>query len=361
MAHRTLVAVLIGWLAACSGSGGRPVGVETNIPLNDVDQVVLARGPIVNVPALGPVILVGAGDGAYSGTPDGGVDPVLEPGSGQKYGACVLRDVPSNTQPVIAFGPNGVNIRNWLVPTQSWSMTFVEAPQGDMNTTDAVATANDPDSAEGIVVRNGLNRIQFFRYDASLSAFQFSSSFLAVHLFPGANGKMISACRPEVDGPLFVLFNSAASQLFVKDDPDDLATPAELVATLGSDAVRVRHEGNLIFTTSRGDDTMSVLRREAGGLPTLVETVAVGDGPLGIDTDTLPNGDIAALTTGYNDHTFTITIVSAGGMLISNEIHSVSGGGLNPGSGVLLPDGRVAIACNGSDEILCFVPPAPPP
>lgn len=162
---------------------------------------------------------------------------------------------------------------------------------------------------------------------------------------------MISACRPEADGPLYVLFNSLASQLYVKTNPVDL-TPAVLMATLGNDSRRVRHEKNLLFVTSYADGTLTVLRREANDTVTVTATESVGRGPIGIDTKALPNGRISVLTTASLDNTYTVSDMDSDGTNVSSRTRAVPGD--RPVSGVFL-DGWVAIAASGSDKLL-FLP-----
>jgi hypothetical protein len=316
------------------------------------DQIWVTEGPIVNVTTADPVLVVGTNEGACGGTVAGGLSSILAPFSPASSGAVFLRHVPSNTQAAFGYGPNGIALRGF---DTDWGFTLVDpaTPGVDRNTTDVIPTANNPDSAEAIVTRYGRNRVETWGYDTTDDNFT-DVDTLGVTLFPGADGKMISACRPEVGGPVYVLFNSPASQLYVKDDPDDLVTPAILVATLGNDGRRVRHEGTLLFVDCFADDTLAVL--DPGAATPVVVTVTVGDGPIGIDTEPLPSGNIAVLTTGFNDHKYAITIVHADGTLVSNTIEPVPSGGLNPGSGVFLPDGKVAISCNGSDKIVVFVP-----
>ncbi len=340
----------------CPPAGEPPVELACGIP----DQIWRTEGPIVNVTTAEDVLVVGTDEGACDGTVADGLDPIFGPFSSALYGACLLRHLPSSTEAALGYGSNGIALRAF---DGDWEYTTVDPATGDRNTTDAIPTADDPDSAEAIITRNGFNQVQILSYDATTSYFT-SVVSLGAHLFPGAQGKMISAIRPEVGGPVYVLFNSDNSQLYVKDDPLDTTTPATLVTTLGADGRRIRcrgiealgraDPGDLFWATSFVEDNLAVLK--PGATPPIVQTVTVGDGPIGIDTKTLPNDDIAVLTTGYNDHTFTITIFRADGTLVSSTTKAVPSGGQNPGGGVFLEDGKVAISCNGSGNIIVFEP-----
>lgn len=68
-------------------------------------------------------------------------------------------------------------------------------------------------------------------------------------------------------------------------------------------------------------------------------------------------GNIEALTTGFNDHTYTIVELSPAGTLVGGPItHPVPGGGLNPVNGLFTNAAgtRLAISCNGSDVVKLF-------
>lgn len=321
-----------------------PVELSCGVP----DQLWKTEGPIVNVTTAVDVLVVGSNMGACGGTVAGGLDEILGPGP-RKYGAVLLRHGPSNTEAALAYGPDGVALRGFFDGDYGFTKVEGFTPGVDRNATDAIPTADDPDSAEAVVARYGGNEVHVWGYDAPTQDFKVVG-FIASQLFPGANGRAISACRPEIGGPVYVLFNSTASQLYVKADPADTSTPAVLTATLGNDGRRVRSEGDLLFISHFEDDTFAVVNRTTLG----VVTFDVGDGPIGIDTETLPNGDIRVLTTGFNDHTYTITVVHPDGTLVSSATEPVPSGGQNPGSGVFLEDGKVAISANGSGRIYCF-------
>ncbi|HEX5138863.1 MAG TPA: hypothetical protein VFY93_17970 [Planctomycetota bacterium] len=326
-----------------------PVELACGVP----DQLWTTQGPIVNVTTADQVLVVGTDMGACDGTVAGGLADILSLSS-TKYGAFLLRHVASSTEAALAYGPDGIALRAF---DGGWGFTMVDpfVPGVDRNTTDAIPTADDSDSAEAIITRRGRNRVEILSYNDTTQYFT-DVVILGASFFPGANGNAISACRPEIGGPVYVLFNSTTSQLYVKTDPLDNSTPATPVATLGSDGRRVRHEGDLLFISLSADNKLAVVNRTT----LAVATYDVGNGPIGIDTQTLPNGDIAALTTGFNDHTFTITVVHADGTFVSSLTEPVPSGGQNPGSGVFLDDEKVAISANGSGKIYVF-PYAPTP
>jgi len=326
-------------------------GNADEILINDPDQLSLGDGPAEEVTADVPILYCGTDDNVVSVPLPGTAADCLPITTSSYYGGVLMRDVASGIQALYAYGPNGGSARHHIAG--DWTATFLDIAG---NTTDFVPTADDPTSGEAVITRFAANRIQFYRFNSSSDLFEVSGNFLGAHLFPGAVGNMISSCRPETGGPLFVLFRGTPSKLFVKDNPNDLAALGRHLLDFGDDARRLRAEGNLLFVTDFTADTVYVVRREANGSATIVETVPVGDGPIGIDAKPLLNEEIALLSTGFNGGTYTITTVTASGALLTNVTTAIPNGGLGSSSAVFLPDGRIAISCNASDKIVITDP-----
>ena len=86
---------------------------------------------------------------------------------------------------------------------------------------------------------------------------------------------------------------------------------------------------------------------------TVVGTHDVGDGPIGLDLRRLDNDNIAMVSTGYNDATVHVTIVSPTGRLVTQESWPATDGCVQPAHANWILDGsdKVAVSCYGSDNI----------
>jgi hypothetical protein len=99
------------------------------------------------------------------------------------------------------------------------------------------------------------------------------------------------------------------------------------------------------------------VRWENGGTVTIVGTVTVGDGPIGLDLRLNSAGNIEVLSTGFNNHTYTFTVLSPTGAVIGTPVtRTAPEGGLNPVHAIFVNAAgtRIGITCNGSDEVLIF-------
>ncbi len=67
----------------------------------------------------------------------------------------------------------------------------------------------------------------------------------------------------------------------------------------------------------------------------------------------LASGNIAVVSTGFNDNTYTITVVTPAGIEVSNVTSAVPGGCTSPPHAiwVLGDENKVLFSCNGSDNI----------
>ena len=156
-------------------------------------------------------------------------------------------------------------------------------------------------------------------------------------------GTPFSAVRGDPAGPLLVITNRAPDYTTLDlVDPDGTVT---LVDTFfGEDGRKLRCVGGLCAISVFNDGTGGALRLviwDGLNAPSVVDTtVAVGDGPVGIDLIALGNGNILIVSTGFNDNTITLTEVTPAGVVVSNNTDPVPTGCLSPGHATwYIPDG----------------------
>ena len=91
-------------------------------------------------------------------------------------------------------------------------------------------------------------------------------------------------------------------------------------------------------------------------MATITATVAVGDGPIGIDLRRV--GDvIEIISTGFNDNTVTITSVALDGSLLASNTSTVEAGCVGPGHGLWLSGTNNAMyTCNTSNSYVVTSP-----
>ena len=99
------------------------------------------------------------------------------------------------------------------------------------------------------------------------------------------------------------------------------------------------------------------MRRQSDGTVTILGAIDVGDGPIGLDLRVNSAGNIEVLSTGFNDHTYTLAVLSPTGVRIGTPTtRAVPENGLNPVHAIFVnSEGtRISISCNGSGEVLIF-------
>jgi len=164
---------------------------------------------------------------------------------------------------------------------------------------------------------------------------------------------------PQPRGSFLVLTRGTESKLYLATwDPKAVT---EVVSNIGFDARKIRctgdgsGTGNLVCAVSVfGDSRLAILTWNGQNEPVLTGFVDVGNGPVGIDLRSLANGNVAIVSTGFNDNTVTETEVSAGGNIISNNTRPVLDGCQSPGHAIYIQDDeslKVVGTCFGSDAI----------
>src|SRR5690606_27308646 len=126
------------------------------------------------------------------------------------------------------------------------------------------------------------------------------------------------------------------------DDRDGDA-PA-IALTLGLAARKLRcvdtesSAGWLCAVSLFGDDQLALLNWDGAGLPVMRGTVDVGDGPVGIDLVLLDDGDVAIVSTGFNDDSVTEVKVTNDGTLLATQARQAPAGCDSPGHAIYFED-----------------------
>jgi hypothetical protein len=84
----------------------------------------------------------------------------------------------------------------------------------------------------------------------------------------------------------------------------------------------------------------------------------VGDGPVGIDALELSSGNIAVVSTGFNDNTSTVTLLDPVGSVVSNTTAGLPAEALAPGHAFWLRGEAThyGVTCNGSGHLVVIDP-----
>lgn len=227
--------------------------------------------------------------------------------------------------------------------------------------TDVSPYAGDPESGGAVVVWFGSSTLLFLEYDPSIQLFTTApGASIAASQFPGASGGPVSAFRWQAGGQTVFVTDGQPGELWSHPGTGTLAgtaTPATKIGNLGNGPRQIRFLGEIGVVSNFDSGTLTIVRRESSGTVTILGTVDVGDGPIGLDLRQNDAGDIEVLSTGFNDHTYTLTVLSPTGAVVGTPVtRTVPEGGLNPVHAIFVNDSgtRISISCNGSDEVLIF-------
>ena len=252
---------------------------------------------------------------------------------------------------LVAFGPTGARLSQWIPEDGAFGFTgYLEFTNP---VTDAQPYAGDPESGGFVWVVGGTDRVRLTEYNPESGFYDIGRQLTN---FPGAPGTVFTAATRPGYGVLAVTEGTPGKIYY--HDLQDVFAAAVAVADAGDSPRRIRTAGDLAVISNFESDNLTIATWETGGVVTVVGTVAVGDGPVGIDLLELPGGTIAVVSTGYNDHTSTVTVLTSGGSVVSNVTTNLPAGATNPGHAVWLRDAanRYAVTCNGSGDLVVIDP-----
>ena len=226
---------------------------------------------------------------------------------------------------------------------------------------DAYPYDGDIDSG-GLSFVVGNSMVRFASYDENDDLQGERVQIFSFNLDGGGGGPIIGAIRTQfefrrrVPGDVLIVTagDGTTGKVYLADtaNPDAALTS---VADVGSDPRRLRHDGDIAAVSNFGSDDLTVMTWTGTTVTVTEASVAVGDGPVGIDLLRLDNGNVAIASTGFNDDTYTVTVVDGGGNVVSNTTSPVPDGGQSPGHASWTTRGQdvyLLVSCNGSDEVI---------
>jgi hypothetical protein len=288
------------------------------------------------------------------------------------YGVLVLPDpLGGDADALFTHGPTGTTRRSFDPIAGDFGPTQI-TPRPGFNATDAVQFGGDP-AAQGAVWVNFTGGQVFAEVPQDFSGqVLYDPTLLASSTaFAGASGKAISAFAWSLTfdqatgnlaagstGRLAAVTDGQPGQLYLVDPatPQDAAT---LVGGVGNDPRRIRclPSRSLCAVSNFGGDSLTIVRWDGGTTISIAGTVAVGDGPVGIDLRE-DGANTAVISTGFNDDTVTVTVLAADGSVISNATTPAPTGCASPGHATWLRNtpGTAVVTCNGSSAYAVVAP-----
>ncbi|MCB1185104.1 hypothetical protein KDM41_16890, partial [bacterium] len=249
---------------------------------------------------------------------------------------------------VVDFGPNGAGITAYGAEGWGWTQ-LIEMQNPVYDATNFLGPLGDA----GCVYVSSV-AVRTLAWNETSQAFVGDGRVLTYGDFAESFDTLVSAVTDGPTDPVLIVEDRGvdAGRIWLHGRDGARAT---VVGSAGVSPRKVRAAGGVAVVSSFADDLLTVVLWDGGTSASVAGTVAVGDGPVGIDVMDLGNGTVAVVSTGFNDDTYTVTVLAAAdGSVVSKTTHQVPEGGQEPGHAAWVRDGsrRIAISCHGSDEIV---------
>jgi len=269
----------------------------------------------------------------------GGMVSYLMAGAG--YGQLAFA---SNPDAVLVFGPNGGALTTWNTSTSDWGMLLIDPPPATSKT-DATAIGGTQQTVGYTLTSFDDSRVTVNRWDANTTYWSDVSTVSSI-----SPGKAISAYAHLPKATVMVLTDGQPGTLLIYDiavDPPVAAT----VGQVGNSPRKLRCLPPLCAASNFASSTLSVVTWDGtANTAQIVGSTPVGDGPVGIDLAKIGT-NTAAVSTGFNDNSYSVTLFDATGALVSNVKKNAPAGCTSPGHAAWAASGtRIAMTCNGSDS-----------
>jgi len=263
----------------------------------------------------------------------------------QPYGSLLMAHAFKNTKDtgyyLMLFGPHGGSATNWVPENNGFGMTQLFS--FDQNLTDGLPYNNDSNSAGYCYVNHTVGTVTLVEYNSDTGHYQ-SAGY--VSSFPNAMGKAVSAFVRQEES-LLAVTDGLPGSLYLQE-LSSLFDAATYIDDVGNSPRRIRSLGEVAVVSNFSPGSLSIFTWSHSDEVEKTETVPVGDGPVGIDLQELDSGDIAIVSTGFNDNTYWVTVVSSAGVLLSNTGYSLPAGITGPGHAAWALDDNNRILISGS-------------
>ena len=377
------------------GGDGPHTGFVTSLPADNPDLSALVYfpepidAPILASVATNPAILVG-GKILHTFEPPPGVPPPPPPGPQPELVQAILAfDLEGNEIARLPLGDLGdaglscqllsydgasgrvdhffiygqVNFSSTVWNPDIPDFGAVSTSPNVKNVTDFSLYNGDQFSGGGVAAWFQGQSLFFFEYNPAFGLFT-QTETIDSSQFQGASGGPTSGYRWQAGGQTLFVTDGQPGELWSHPGTGTLAqtsTNATKIGNVGNGPRQIRFLGEIGVVSNFDSGTLTVVRRQSNGTVTILGTVTVGSGPIGLDLRLNSAGNIEVLSTGFNDHTYTLTVLSPAGAVIGTpKTRTVPEGGLNPVHAIFVnaQGTRISITCNGSDEMLIFDLPA---
>jgi DNA-binding beta-propeller fold protein YncE len=243
-----------------------------------------------------------------------------------------------------AFGPLNGHLTEYIPASDEFGPTLIVAP-GSSHTDGSLYA--DGTSDGGVFVNFTFGTVRFLQHNPS-GFFEVATDFISDAAYGIDPGNAITACADSPTSPVYVVTEGSPGSLYVHLPADRPHGAATRIGSTGNAPRRVRKDGNHVVVSNHESDSLTVTLADTN---MIVGTVPVGDGPVGIELMRLGSGNLAVASTGFNDHTFTITVLDPAGAVVSNETKPLPAGCTGPGHVIFWKSG-VLVSCKTSNNLI---------
>lgn len=253
------------------------------------------------------------------------------------------------------FGPSGLFMLDWSAEDGTWN-AFGQLVEFQRGVFDCVPYLDDSTASlfvrsDGIVESTSRTGEGSTTASAEFSGFSLTGTseipISTVGIEPGGTLLALTRGTPGSEDGQVHLWHDAGTGI-ERREPEGI-----YVGDAGDDPRRLRTLDGIAVATNFGSDSITILTWDGAGTAAITASPAVGDGPVGVDLLSRDGGGVFALTTGFNDGTYTITEIDGAGAVVSNVTTVLPGGLLQPAHGVWIGDAddSFVISAYGSDAL----------
>ena len=276
-----------------------------------------------------------------------------EPDGNQVFGVAFLEtNRPESAFSMAVFRSNGLAMLNWDDEFGEW-FGFAQLLEFVDPVIDAIGFAN---GAGGFTYVDGFGSGYQVLANPTEIGWDTRQLFTPFTLTGVPQDLVRSVVASSADGAALALVSGEEDALWLWSDTGQDFEGTK-IGDVGDDPRKLSVLNGIAVATSFAGDSISIFTWDGAGAAAAAATQSVGDGPVGVDLRERNGGGVFAITTGFNDATYTITEIDAAGAVVGSTTTALPAEASQPAHALWIgdPAQSFVVSCFGSDGL--FVGP----
>jgi len=249
---------------------------------------------------------------------------------------------------LLLYGGNSLSSLDWIAAEDRWSTRTQSLDFGQTY----IGAVPFTDGSPGAILVDAAGSVSEVRPNQGQTGWTDSFRFVPNALTGDGEDRTVAAVGTSSEGPVLAAVAGSPGAVWLWYDAGQGFEGTE-IGSVGDDPRLMVWRNGIAVVTNFASDSITVLTWDGQGDAAITTTQGVGDGPVGVDLAPRVGGGVYALTTGFNDSSYSITEIDASGQVVRSTTEMLPVDLTQPAHGTWIGDAddSFVVSCFGSDAL----------